>query len=199
MGSAAGRYDVWTRFARVHLSTPAERAVYLTLVGGAQESWSAGEIARSRHLDEGEAQGVLIRFIQAGIAEPVAHGAGSPRYRWRADMDYLFGGPLEGIDSIDPVCGMPLVTDSPLAATWEGRAFRFCSSLCRAAFLAFPSSFATRSRDVDAASTGSRSVDPGAAGSSGPLASGRVALRSFDPGRYPAGVGKIHRGKGGSK
>ncbi len=143
MGTVTERYDIWTRFARVHLSTPAERSVYQALVGHGRESWSAEEIARARHLDGRDARDVLARFALAGIAETIGGQGQPPRYRWRAEMDYIFGGPADPDHPIDPVCGMPVVDTSPLAVEWDDRSFRFCSSLCRAAFLAFPSSFAS--------------------------------------------------------
>lgn len=154
MGTDSERYDVWTRSARVHLSTPGERAVYLTLVGGTQESWSAPEIARDRSLDASEAHAVLTRFANDGIAERVSDGTEPPRYRWRADMDYIFEDAVEGRGPVDPVCGMLVVPESPLTTDWNGRSFRFCSSLCRAAFLAFPNSFASPLRSFEAASEG---------------------------------------------
>lgn len=144
MGTTTERYDVYTRFARTHLSTSGEQVVYLTLVGGQERSWSAEEIALRGHLGEKEAGAVLTRFAQAGVAEAVARVTGPTRYRWRADMDYL-GAAFEGFDSIDPVCDMPVMADSPLAESWDGRNFRFCSSLCRAVFVASPKAFAPRS------------------------------------------------------
>ena len=152
MGTLTERYDVWTRFARVHLSTPAERSVYQALVGDGQESWSAQEIARTRHLGEQDVRDVLARFAVARIAETVGGDAQPPRYRWRAEMDYIFGGSAGPDHPIDPVCGMPVVDASPLAVEREARTFRFCSSLCRAAFLAFPSSFASALANVPAGS-----------------------------------------------
>jgi starch phosphorylase len=38
----------------------------------------------------------------------------------------------------DPICGMPVRPDSPFAAEHGGRTFRFCSTLCRDAFLRDP-------------------------------------------------------------
>ena len=41
-----GRYDLGSRFARLHLRTRAERAVYLVLVCDRTKAWSPEEIAR---------------------------------------------------------------------------------------------------------------------------------------------------------
>ena len=144
MGDATERYDVWTLFARVHLSLPSERAVYQALVGATPEWGSAEEIARTRHLDVQDAEHVLAGFVRAGIAEVAKADTGSQRYRWRADMDYVFGGSVEQDASIDPVCGMLVLAEAAPMSAWEGRTFTFCSSLCRAAFVAFPASFAPR-------------------------------------------------------
>jgi YHS domain-containing protein len=57
-------------------------------------------------------------------------------------MDYLFGSSGEPSEWVDPVCGMPVWDGGPyLANDAFGRPQRFCSSLCLAAFLAFPSAF----------------------------------------------------------
>ena len=152
MGGATERYDVWTRFARVHLSTPSERAVYQDLVGASPDWWSAEEIARTGHLDVQDAEHVLAGFVRASIAEAARDDAGPNRYRWRADMDYLFGGFVEQDAPVDPVCGMLVFADGAPTSAWEGRTFTFCSSLCRAAFVAFPASFAPSPEPVGAAS-----------------------------------------------
>lgn len=135
------RYDVYTRFARRHLSAREERAVYLTLVGHQAESWLAAEIAERNHLDEAEVERVLGRFEEAGIAEGVWAPEGR-RYRWRSDMNYLFGESGHSPEWVDPVCGMPVTDGTPYAAKdAEGRSRRFCSSLCLAAFRASPGAF----------------------------------------------------------
>ena len=145
---AVEQYDIFTRFARVHLSTRAERAVYLALVGDHQQVLSAAEISLSNGLLEREIERVLERFQAAGIVEGVG-ASGSRRFRWRSDMDYLFGSSGEASGWVDPVCGMPVWDGSPhLANDTFGRPQRFCSSLCLAAFLAFPSAFTWPSSDA---------------------------------------------------
>lgn len=149
------RYDVFTRFARAHLSTPVERAVYLTLVGAGTGSWSAAEIAERDHLARQEVAGVLERFEAAGIAELVGRKGGAPRYRWRSDMNYVLEASGESFERVDPVCGMPVSADTPyVARDAEGRVRRFCSSICLAAFRAFPAAFAPAPIAARAAPTG---------------------------------------------
>ena len=41
-------------------------------------------------------------------------------------------------DTLDPICGMPVQPYSPFAVESGGRTFRFCSALCREAFLRDP-------------------------------------------------------------
>ncbi len=41
-------------------------------------------------------------------------------------------------DTLDPICGMPVQPYSPFAAERGGHTFRFCSALCREAFLGDP-------------------------------------------------------------
>ena len=54
-------YDVHSRFAQVHLRTPAERTVYFTLVAQLAESWSAVEIAGLKDIDVATVEAVLDR------------------------------------------------------------------------------------------------------------------------------------------
>jgi len=138
------RHDVYSRFARRHLGTRVERAVYLTLVDQEAESWSARELAERNHLDLDETEGVLEAFEAAGVVG-AGDAPGGRRYRWRSDMNYLFGREDVSPGWIDPVCGMPVLADSPYAAEDADRIpRRFCSSLCLAAFLAAPSTFSGR-------------------------------------------------------
>ena len=135
------RYDVYSRFSRRHLDTREERAVYLTLVGQEAESWSAGELSERNHLDPDDTELVLEGFEAAGVVEAIEAPEGR-RYRWRSDMNYLFGEGGGSPEWVDPVCGMPVLADSPYVAEDPyRRPRRFCSSLCRGAFLASPSSF----------------------------------------------------------
>lgn len=127
------RYDVYARFADIHLRTAAERAVYFTLVAQLAESWSIAEIAALKGLDERELKAILERYEAAGIVR----GTPSPseqRFHWRSDMNYLFGNP-DSAGPADPICGMPVTDDSPYRVT-DGfrRQILFCSAMCLAAF-----------------------------------------------------------------
>lgn len=139
--SSVKRYDVYSRFARRHLDTRQERAVYLTLVGQEADSWSARELAERTHLDPGETERVLEAFRADGVADAIDAPEGR-RYRWRSDMNYLFGEHGGSPEWVDPVCGMPVLAKSPYVAhdTYR-RPRKFCSSLCLATFLASPSAF----------------------------------------------------------
>lgn len=138
-------YDLGSRFARVHLSTRAERAVYLVLVCDRTRAWSAQEIARLKDVEEAAVERALAGFASAGIVE-VEEGQ-LTSYRWSGDMDHLLGESGNGAERIDPVCGMRVASDSPyLVKDAHGASVWFCSSLCRAAYVAFPNSFASRER-----------------------------------------------------
>lgn len=141
------RFDVFSRFARVHLSTRTDRAVYLALVVEPGEWRSAPKIARATSLGREEVERVLANFEAAGLAER-QQGPVGPRYRWRSDMGYLFG---DGVDArwVDPVCGMLVTEDTPYRAVDDaGNEQRFCTSLCRTSFRAFPAR-STRDRRGD--------------------------------------------------
>lgn len=132
---------VQARFARRHLVTLEERAVYLTLVTERADPWSALEIAERYHLDPDEIERVLETFDAAGITETVDIPE-ARRHRWRLDMNYLFGEVGDTQGQIDPVCGMPVPGNGPyVAEDVHHRTRRFCSSLCLAAFLAFRVTF----------------------------------------------------------
>jgi YHS domain-containing protein len=137
------RYDVGSRFARVHLSTRAERAAYLLLRADRNRSWTAEEIARLKHIELADIERALVGFSSAGLVD--VHDEEPVRYRWSADIDSLLGGIGGGAEYIDPVCGMGVSADtSYVTADAEGNNVWFCSSLCRAAFIGFPSSFVSR-------------------------------------------------------
>lgn len=142
------RYDLWGAFGRTHLSTSAERGVYLSLVGAPSDSrLSAKDIASERGLELVEVEDVLARFESAGIAEGIGLVSAPRRYRWRDDMRYLEAGDLDSFDVVDPICLMPVRPDTPYRARdAEGADRFFCSSLCLAAFRAFPSTFSSSAR-----------------------------------------------------
>lgn len=156
LAGAEKRYDLRSRFARVHLSTRAERAVYLVLVCDRTRAWSAEEIARLKDVEQAAVERALAGFASAGIVE-IADGTPA-RHRWRAEMDYLFGEREGEAERVDPVCSMRVAADSAyFVKDYEGANVWFCSSLCRAAFVAFPSVFASRLRAArDNAEPGSR-------------------------------------------
>lgn len=139
--------DVLARFARRHLATREERAVSLTLSGERTELWSAPVIAERRHIDADEIELVLAAFAEAGIAESADTPQGR-RYRWRSEMDYLFG-EIGSTREWDPVCGMPVPGNSRyVAEDVHRRTRRFCSSLCLAGFLAFRGTFSGPAPEV---------------------------------------------------
>jgi len=145
------RYDVGSRFARVHLSTRAERAAYLLLMSDRNRSWTAEEIARLKHVQQRDVERALVGFSSAGLVE--VYDGEPVRYRWSADIDSLLGCGEGGAGHIDPVCGMRVSADSPyVTADAEGNNVWFCSGLCRAAFVGFPSSFASRGPQENSAS-----------------------------------------------
>lgn len=135
------RFDVYSRFARRHLVTPEQRAVYLALVGQEAGCWSAGELAERTRLDPDETERVLEAFEAAGVVQTISAPDGH-RFRWRSDLGYLFGDEGEDPDLIDPVCGMPVLAESPFLADdpQHGRR-RFCSAPCLEEFLASPTRF----------------------------------------------------------
>jgi YHS domain-containing protein len=115
--------------------------VYLTLVSQEAGCWSAREIAERSHLDPDETERVLEAFKAAGVVDAIDAPEGR-RHRWRSDMQYLFGEEGESPEWVDPVCGMPVLAETPYVADDEyRRPRRFCSSLCLGAFLASPNTF----------------------------------------------------------
>lgn len=134
-------YDIHSRFAQVHLSTPAERAVYFTLVAQLADSWSAVEIASLKGLDVKAVEAVLDRYADVGVVAIVESEVGV-RYRWCSDMRYLFGAGSSEVTMIDPVCGMTIDAATPYRmADGSGTLWLFCSSTCLASFRARPRSF----------------------------------------------------------
>lgn len=127
-----GRYDIYTRFARRHLRTRTEQAVYLTLVSQEAETWSAAQIgARVRRPTRAVAQ-VLCAFEADRIVEAIETDHGR-RYRWRSDMNYLFD---QTTHATDPICGMHVAVESPYRTTdTNGQTWSFCSPVCLETFL----------------------------------------------------------------
>jgi YHS domain-containing protein len=139
------RYDVHALFARAHLRTRAERAVYFTLVAQLAKSWSALELARLKGLDLPTVQAILERYAVAGIVE-VSDASDGSRYQWRSDMTYLFRGSPSAAEFIDPVCGMTVDESTPYRVTDAfGRRWLFCARVCLTNFQhARPSTSADR-------------------------------------------------------
>jgi YHS domain-containing protein len=130
-------------FARRHLSTLVARATYRSLTAHAHPL-SVQEIADANGIDEDDVERVLDGFAAAGIVE-----TDGVTYQWSEGMNYLFGAPA-AVGAVDPVCGMPVHEDSPHEAIdLYGRQERFCSSLCRAGFLAFRVYFSAPCRPTD--------------------------------------------------
>lgn len=133
--------DVIDRFARTHLATEAELGVYLTLDHHRHGFLSADEIAAITAIPRDEIEPVLRAFAAAGILHEVWL-EDSPVYRRRAEIDYLAEGPEVRRSEVDPVCGMLPPAGSPhVERDADGTERRFCSALCRAAFIAFPGLF----------------------------------------------------------
>lgn len=129
-------HDVHSRFAQVHLRTPAERAVYFTLVAQLAESWSPVEIANLKGLEAKTVVTVLDRYADAGVVD-VVHSETGLRYRWRSDMSYLSRGGSSTVTMIDPVCGMTTDGETPhRLEDGSGNLWLFCSSTCLATFRA---------------------------------------------------------------
>ena len=133
--------EVLDRFARTHLSTEAELAVYLTLDHRRPGFLSADEIAQIAGYPLAEIEPVVRSFSAAGILHEIWLGA-TPVYRRRPETDYLAEDPETAPSDIDAVCGMLAPADSPhREPDADGIERRFCSARCRAAFIAFPGLF----------------------------------------------------------
>lgn len=125
-----GEGERLARFARAHLRSPAQRAVYATLAGAPTRATTARAIAERFPVDARQVDVVLRQFEAAGIAEPAGRTAdGQRRFRWRRTMAYLHTED-DPPALLDPVCGMPLPPDT---AYQEG-GHRFCSLRCHMAW-----------------------------------------------------------------
>ncbi len=125
------------RFARAHLRTPAQHAVYRIVGSNPDTAWTASEIKHHSALDEHEIDRALRGFAAAGILRDEPCPAGGRQYRWRPELRYLLDGSLLATEAVDPICGMPVDPDSPhRASDATGALVRFCSPYCRAAFRA---------------------------------------------------------------
>lgn len=121
--------DVFVRFARAHLPSHAERAIYPVLAGEADRDWTVGEVAAAASVSHHEADQALRRFASAGIVEHNHLRGQGHRYRWHPDMDYLRQGRVTG-PAVDPVCGMPVPHGAPHTARDGETEVRFCSLPC---------------------------------------------------------------------
>lgn len=121
--------DPFVRFARAHLPTKAERAVYAVIAADAGRDWSAGDVAAAAGVSHHEADQALRRFASAGIVDH-AHVTGQGhRYRWHPDMGYLRTASVDDV-AVDPVCGMPVAAGTPHVARDGDTEVRFCSLPC---------------------------------------------------------------------
>lgn len=137
------RYDVYTQFADRHLSTDAERCVYLLLVSHQGRVWSVADLAAHAGVEPEDTDQILHRYLAAGIVEDI-DTATSTRYRWSSDLAYLPGAQGESVQWRDPVCDMPVTADSQYRVKDRGgRSWRFCSSGCQTVFAATPDLFST--------------------------------------------------------
>jgi hypothetical protein len=133
--------DVLQRFARTHLSSAAELAVYVTLDHRRPRFLSADAVAALTAMPRDDIEPVLRSFASAGILREARLGA-TAMYRRRAETDYLAEDPDVSAADVDPVCGMLAPSGALyLERDADGAQRRFCSALCRAAFVAFPCLF----------------------------------------------------------
>jgi hypothetical protein len=121
--------DAFVRFAKVHLPTNAERAIYPVLAGAPDRDWTAGEVAAAAKVSHHEADQALRRFASAGIVDHTHARGHGHHYRWHPDMGYLREGADDGA-AIDPVCGMPVPAGAPHTARDGDTEIRFCSLPC---------------------------------------------------------------------
>jgi hypothetical protein len=132
---ADARVALFTKFARAHLRTPAQRAAYLALAGTPDEAWSAPAIAAQSNVDAHEVDITLRQFTAAGITEDAGHSSGGDQlYRWHPTMAYLHQHDQPSLDAVDPVCGMPVPASTQLTETTGDQVQRFCSIRCQAAW-----------------------------------------------------------------
>lgn len=121
--------DAFLRFAKVHLATNAERAIYPVLGGAPDRDWTAGEVAAAARVSHHEADQALRRFAAANIVDHTHVRGQGHRYRWHPDMGYLHQGGEVG-PAIDPVCGMPVPAGAPHTARDGETDVSFCSLPC---------------------------------------------------------------------
>lgn len=121
--------EAFVRFAKVHLPTNAERAIYPVLAADSDREWTAGEVAAAARVSHHEADQALRRFASAGIVDHSHVRGQGHRYRWHPDMSYLRQGFVSG-SAIDPVCGMPVPPGSPHTARDGDAEVSFCSLPC---------------------------------------------------------------------
>jgi YHS domain-containing protein len=125
--------DRLRQFVHAHVRSRVQRAVYATLGGSPEVPLSAHEIAALAHADAYEVDVALRQYAMAGIVEVITSDLGPVTYRWRDEMRYLFEGvPTPGSEEfLDPVCGMPVDTDTGyLLDDSPGQPIRFCSLRC---------------------------------------------------------------------
>ena len=120
----------FAQFTGAHLTSEIQQVVFRVLAGPQDRVWTATDVARDAHVSDHEADLVLRRFKAAGILERVDEPGSPRRYRWRPQMAYLHDGSEPPPGRHDPVCGMPVPTDSPHLAEYDGREIGFCSLSC---------------------------------------------------------------------
>ena len=121
--------DAFVRFAKVHLPTNAERAIYPVLAGAPDHDWTPGEVAAAAKVSHHEADQALRRFASAGIVDHSHLRGQGHRYRWHPDMRYLRQDAVSS-SAVDPVCGMPVPPETPHSALDGDTEIRFCSLPC---------------------------------------------------------------------
>lgn len=105
------------RFARAHLRTPAQHAVYRIVGSDPDAAWTATEITHHSALDEHEIDRALRCFAAARILREEPCPAGGRQYRWRPELRYLLDGTVPATDVVDPICGKPVDPDGPHRAS----------------------------------------------------------------------------------
>lgn len=126
--------DPLVRFARAHLRTPAQHAVYRSVGNNPDAWWSATEIAQHAGLDVTDIDQSLRSFAATGILHERVHPTGRRLYRWRDELRYVLDGTPPPPELIDPICGMPVNADSAYTGhDATGATLHFCSRWCQAA------------------------------------------------------------------
>jgi hypothetical protein len=96
--------------------------VHAALVSYQGRLWSAADLAGQAALASADVARILRQYAAAGIVEDL-NSTEEGRYRWRADLGYLFGIQGDGAASVDPVCDMPVTADSTYRGSGpDGRA-----------------------------------------------------------------------------